>query len=78
MSSDSTVTAALAAAGVDRTTVHRWLREDHAFQAAWNRIRREQEREVLARVDHLANLGRWCTNRNVGKSFPSRMIFIQH
>ena len=49
------MTSSAAEAGVDRTTVHRWLRDDHAFRAAWNRIRRDREREVLARIEHLAN-----------------------
>ena len=37
----STVTDAALAASVARTTVHRWLRDDWAFQAALNRERRE-------------------------------------
>ena len=37
----STVTLAASAAGVARTTVHRWLRDDWAFQAELNRERRE-------------------------------------
>ena len=36
-----TVTAAAEAEGVDRSTVHRWRREDLAFQAAYNQRRRE-------------------------------------
>jgi hypothetical protein len=36
-----TVTDAAAATGVDRTTVHRWLKKDFAFQAALNLGRRE-------------------------------------
>ncbi len=36
-----TVTAAAEAAAVDRSTLHRWLREDYTFQAAYNRGRRE-------------------------------------
>jgi hypothetical protein len=41
-----TVTKAAEAAGVDRTTVHRWLREDWAFQAAYHRTQRDYRREV--------------------------------
>lgn len=37
----STVTHAASVAGVARTTVHRWLRDDWAFQAELNRERRE-------------------------------------
>ena len=36
---------------MDRTSVHRWLREDFAFQAAYNRLRRELQRELEARLD---------------------------
>ena len=36
-----TVTDAAKASGVDRTTVHRWLRADYFFQAMYNRTRRE-------------------------------------
>jgi hypothetical protein len=49
-----TITAAAAAAGVERVTVHRWLREDFAFQAAWNRDRQELHREAYARLERLA------------------------
>ena len=49
-----TITAAAAAAGVERATVHRWLREDFAFQAAWNRDRQELHREAFARLERLA------------------------
>ena len=37
----STVTDAAVAAGVARTTVHRWLKDDWVFQAELNRERRE-------------------------------------
>lgn len=36
-----TVTQAATVAGVSRETVHRWLREDHHFRAAYNASRRE-------------------------------------
>jgi len=36
-----TVTAAAEAGGVDRSTVHRWLKDDFAFQAALNQGERE-------------------------------------
>ena len=49
-----TITAAASAAGVERVTVHRWLREDFAFQAAWNRDRQELHREAFARLERLA------------------------
>ena len=49
-----TITAAASAAGVERVTVHRWLREDFAFQAAWNRDRQELHREAYARLERLA------------------------
>jgi hypothetical protein len=37
----ATVTAAADAAGVDRATVHRWLKDDFTFLVAYNRGRRE-------------------------------------
>ena len=54
LATGTTISAAAEAASVDRTTVHRWLREDACFQAAWNRLRLEMRREVAARLDHLA------------------------
>src|SRR5438046_1747190 len=39
--SGKSITDAATAAEVDRTTVHRWLKEDFGFQAALNRGRRE-------------------------------------
>jgi len=48
------ITAAAEASGVDRTTVHRWLREDWHFQAALNRGRRELKDAIEARLLCLA------------------------
>jgi hypothetical protein len=50
-----TVTQAAEAAGVDRTTVHRWLRNDFAFQAAYNNAQRDLRREVEDRLTRLTN-----------------------
>ncbi len=52
----STVVRAAEVAGVDRTTVHRWLRLDHGFQAAYNAARRDLQREVEARLLNLADV----------------------
>ena len=49
-----TVTEAAVAAQVDRTTVHRWLREDFVFQAQLNQERRQLRRQMSARLTHLA------------------------
>ena len=51
----ATITGAAEAAGVDRTTLHRWLREDFSFQAAYNGLRRDLRREIEVRLDNLAN-----------------------
>lgn len=51
----ATVTAAAEAAGRDRTTVHRWLREDLAFQAAHNRLRRDLRREATVQLDQIVH-----------------------
>ena len=49
----ATITAAAEVAEVDRTTVHRWLREDFAFQAVLNAAQRDLRREVASRLDHV-------------------------
>ncbi len=48
-----TIVSAAHTAGVDRTTVHRWLARDFAFQAALNHRRHELR---VALVDRLAQL----------------------
>ena len=53
--SGTTVTEAARLAGVDRTTIHRWKRKDYPFQAALNRLRRDQEREVESRLGRLVH-----------------------
>lgn len=45
-----TVTEAASRAGVDRTTVHRWQREDYRFMAAVNSGRREIAEAIQARL----------------------------
>ncbi len=50
----STITKAAAQAGVDRTTVHRWLRGDSGFQAASNAARRNLQREIEGRLLQIA------------------------
>lgn len=52
--SGSSVTEAAHAAGVDRTTVHRWLRDDPVFQAAYNGARRALQRELALRLEQMA------------------------
>jgi hypothetical protein len=51
----ATITSAAGAAGVDRTTVHRWLPGDFAFQAAYNGLRRELHREAEVRLESLVH-----------------------
>ena len=53
--SGQTVTAAAAAVGVARTTLHRWLREDEAFAAAYNGRRAELRDAAHARLLGLAD-----------------------
>ena len=48
------VTEAAKAAKVDRTTVHRWLKTDFEFQAAFNRGRQELQDALQARLLQLA------------------------
>ncbi len=49
-----TVIAAAAAAGVDRTTIHRWRREHWGFQAELNRRRRDLHEQLYHRLVGLA------------------------
>lgn len=50
----ASVTKAAEAAGVDRSSLHRWLREDTSFQAAYNAARRDLRREVSSRLQAVA------------------------
>ena len=60
-----TVVEAAAAAGVGRTTIHKWMRVDFAFQAALNRGRRDLQQAVACRVDQLAADAAECVTRAV-------------
>jgi hypothetical protein len=42
----ASITGAAETTGIDRTTIHRWLKEDLEFQAALNTARREMRREL--------------------------------
>jgi hypothetical protein len=50
----ASVSDAASAAEVARETVHRWLREDYGFQAAFNRGRKELREAMQARLMALA------------------------
>ncbi len=56
----SSVTDAAAAAAVDRTTVHRWLKDDVQFRAAHNRGRRELCQATEGRLLTLATKAMKC------------------
>lgn len=49
------ITDAAQAANVDRTTVHRWLKDDHVFRAALNRRRRDLREQLQSRLMNLAD-----------------------
>ena len=49
----SSISAAADTTGIDRTTIHRWLRDDDAFAAALNRGRAELRREMEGRLEEL-------------------------
>jgi hypothetical protein len=51
----ATVSRAAEAAGVDRSTVHRWLRHDFDFLAAYNGAQRDLRREAENRLLRLMN-----------------------
>jgi AcrR family transcriptional regulator len=50
----ATIAATAEAAGVGRTTIHRWFRDDFAFQAEFNRRRRVLVEACEARLVALA------------------------
>jgi hypothetical protein len=50
----ASVTKAAEVAGVDRSSLHRWRREDPVFQAAYNAARRDLRGEVASRLQILA------------------------
>jgi hypothetical protein len=54
------VTDAAAAAEVNRSTVHHWMKVDFAFQAALNRGRRELREAIEARLMALAEKATEC------------------
>jgi hypothetical protein len=60
-----TVTDAAGVAGVDRTTIHRWLREDFTVQAAVNAGRRELREGVRSRLERLAEKASECVERAI-------------
>ena len=53
----STVTHAASMAGVARTTVHRWLKDDWDFQAELNRERREVRDAIRSQLLRAAESG---------------------
>jgi AcrR family transcriptional regulator len=52
--SGKTITESADAAGVNRATLHRWLRDDYAFCAHLNAARREVRETTFARIEALA------------------------
>ncbi len=65
MLAGKTITAAAAAAGVDRGTVHRWLHHDFAFQAEWNLRRREMRRATCGSLERLAAKAAGCIEKAI-------------
>jgi transposase-like protein len=61
----SSVTDAAAAAGVDRSTLHNWLRKNIAFQAALNAGRKDLRRAIAHRLERLANDATECVGKAV-------------
>jgi hypothetical protein len=62
-----TVTAAADDAQVDRTTVHRWLKDDFVFQAALNRGRRDLYEALRVRLMTLADKAVECLERSLAE-----------
>jgi len=63
--SGATVTRAAEAAGCSRNSVHRWLKGDHAFLAAYNRGRKELRDATSTRLLALAEVAAGCVARAV-------------
>ena len=59
------VTDAAAAAEVDRTTVHRWLKDDFGFRAAFNRERHRLREAMQSRLMTLAEKAMECVERSI-------------
>jgi hypothetical protein len=59
------VTDAAAAAEVDRTTVHRWLKDDFGFRAAFNRERHRLREAMQSRLMTLAEKAAECVERSL-------------
>ncbi len=67
------ITESAAAAGVDRTTVHRWLKDDFNFRAGFNRGKKQLQAETETRLMQVAQraadaLGRAIDEGNVTAS----------
>lgn len=63
----TTITDAAQSAGIDRTTLHRWLRDDLEFRAARNRGLRLLEESVMARLVPLADRALGVVEEQVGE-----------
>jgi hypothetical protein len=63
--SGKSITEAATTAEVNRTTVHRWLREDFGFQAALNRSRRELRETMQARLMAIAGKAADAVERSI-------------
>ncbi len=59
------ITEAAKVAGVNRATVHRWLKDDFSFQAAVNRGRRELREALQSRLMNLAEDAISCLEQAV-------------
>jgi hypothetical protein len=66
------VTDAATAGEVDRTTVHRWLKEDFGFQAALNRSRRQLREAMHSRLMALAEKAAETVERAISADGDSK------
>ncbi len=73
----STVTKAATSAKVNRTTVHRWLREDWNFQATLNRGKIELSRAATARLTALADKQRGLGAKNIELPTELKHLLVQ-
>jgi hypothetical protein len=72
LSQGDTLTAAAQAAGVAQETVHRWLRQDFAFQTALNRFRAELREATERRLLVIAHSAANSLNDKVEGAIPGR------
>lgn len=71
-----TVTDAATIAGVDRSTVHRWMKDDLYFQLCLDRARRELREALQARLMAMAEQAMDTVQKRIKNGDPSTALAI--